>query len=1260
MSWFERPEFGANVGLIDEIYRQYLDNPESVSPAWRDFFAENESRDDGAEETAEAGDTAEGRVEAEGGEPPRESAAPPTPQEAPPAKAPAKEPTAEKPAAKAEDKPKPAAKAEDKAGPKAKAKPEGDGKAEPELVPLRGAAARIVEAMEASREVPTATSVRTVPARLLEVNRSVLNGHLRRRQGGKVSFTHMIAYAVVKALEAVPVMTTMYREVDGKPNAARPPHVNLGLAVDTRRPDGSRTLLVPNIKQADTLDFAGFVRAYEELIGKVKANKLAVADFADTTLTITNPGTIGTVLSVPRLMAGQSAIIGVGAIDYPAEYQGADPDTLAGMGIGKVITLTSTYDHRVIQGAESGEFLARMHRLLLGEDDFYGELFRAMTVPYVPVQWHKDEKPGEDSLDNVEKQAGVLQLINLYRVRGHLIANLDPLKAKPPQMHPELDPASYGFTIWDLERRFVTGGLAGQRELPLGEILHILRDAYCRTGTVEYMHNAHTDEKQWIQEHVEGVPQELPKDDQLQILHKLNEAEAFERFLHNKYTGHKRFSLEGGESLIPMLDAVLDEAADAGMEGTVIGMSHRGRLNVLANTVGKSYGEIFGEFEGNLDPTLTQGSGDVKYHLGAVGKHVARSGKEVRVEVASNPSHLEAVNPVVEGIARAKQDLLDRGEEAPVLPILIHGDAAFAGQGVVAETLNLSQLRGYRTGGTVHIVVNNQVGFTTSPDYGRSSTYATDVAKMIQAPIFHVNGDDPEACVRVARLAFEFRQAFKKDVVIDMWCYRRYGHNEADEPSFTQPLMYERIKNRRPVRKLYTEALVNRGDLSIEDAEQSLEDFRQRLQQAFDDTHDEEDGQVAKVELERPAPMAADPAVDTTVDRDHPRPAPGQADDGPGRLRRPPQARQVAGAAGRGAGAQRRRLGPRRGPGPRVAAHRGPHHPAVRPGHPAGHLQPAPLGPGRPDHRRAVHPAGQPGRGPGQVLRLRQPAQRVRGHGLRVRLLGGQPRGAGAVGGPVRRLRQRRPDHRRPVHLGRRGQVGPALQPGPAAPPRVRGPGARALQRPPGALPRPRRRGQHAGRLPLHPGPVLPPAAPPGPAGQPQAADRDDPQVAAAAAGGPLHGRAAHHRPVPRGLPRPRPAVPRRGQPGAALRRQGLLRAGQAARRRGAGPGGHPPGRAAVPVPGRGAPGPARRLPQRRAHRLGPGGAGEHGRLALRAAQGRAGAGAAAGAGLPRRGRGPGGRQPDPAPAGAAGTTRPRVRRVKVGEPGSATKEVPP
>src|SRR6266516_2190014 len=492
---------------------------------------------------------------------------------------------------------------------------------------------------------PNPTSFRVVPARLLEVNRNVLNGHLRRHRGGKVSFTHLIAYAVAKALQAVPALTSVYQERDGKPHVLRPEHVNLGLAVDTRRPDGSRTLLVPNIKQADTLDFAGFLRAYEAIIVKVRSNKLTVADFQGTIVTVTNPGTVGTVMSVPRLLAGQAAIIGVGAIGYPAEYQGADPETLAELGIGKTVTLTSTYDHRVIQGAESGEFLARMHQLLLGDDGFYEEVFRSMSVPYVPVRWHADAR-AEDDLEAAEKQARVYQLINMYRVRGHLIADLDPLEVKPPSMHPELDPASFGLTIWDLQRRFLTGGLTRERELPLAEILRVLRDAYCRTATVEYMHISQPDEKAWIQERVEVAPANLPKDDQLQILHKLIEAEVFERFLHNKYVGQKRFSLEGAESLIPMLDAVLDRAADAAMDGVVAGMSHRGRLNVLANTVGKSYGEIFHEFEGHLDPALAQGSGDVKYHLGAAGKHTARSGNEVRVEVASNPSHLEAVNPV--------------------------------------------------------------------------------------------------------------------------------------------------------------------------------------------------------------------------------------------------------------------------------------------------------------------------------------------------------------------------------------------------------------------------------------------------------------------------------------------------------------------------------------------------------------------------------------------------------------------------------------
>ncbi|HZC98889.1 MAG TPA: multifunctional oxoglutarate decarboxylase/oxoglutarate dehydrogenase thiamine pyrophosphate-binding subunit/dihydrolipoyllysine-residue succinyltransferase subunit [Actinomycetes bacterium] len=853
MGWFDRPEFGPNVGLIDEIYRKYLDDPFSVSEAWREFFAGDEPED------GEEAETAEARKRPVPDER-REAAPPPAARErgtAPP-------PAPERPAPAAPD-------SGVRAAPHATARAEGaagrDGDQVDGAVPLRGAAAVIVRAMETSREVPTATSFRLVPARLLEVNRDVLNSHLRRRRGGKVSFTHLIGYAMVKAIEAVPAMNSIYVERDGKPHVRRPERVNLGLAVDVKRPDGSRTLLVPNVKAADTLDFAAFVRAYEHLIGMVRSNKLSVEDFADTTITITNPGTVGTVMSVPRLMAGQAAIIGVGAIGYPAEYQGADPETLAELGVGKTVALTSTYDHRVIQGAESGELLAKVHHLLLGGDGFYDEVFRSMGVPYVAVRWNTDRHAGRDSLERSEKQAHVYQLINMYRVRGHLIADLDPLETRSPTMHPELDPASYGLTIWDLDRPFLTGGVSAERELPLREILRILRDAYCRTASFEYMHISQPNEKSWIQERVEAPPANLPAEDQRQILYKLIEAEVFERFLHNKYVGQKRFSLEGAESLIPILDATLDRAADAGMDDVVIGMAHRGRLNVLANTVGKSYSEIFHEFEGHLDPALSQGSGDVKYHLGASGKHTARSGREVRIEVASNPSHLEAVNPVVEGLVRAKQDLLDRGEEAPVLPLLIHGDAAFAGQGVVAETLNLSQLRGYRTGGTVHVIVNNQLGFTTSPDYGRSSTYASDVAKMIQAPIFHVNGDDPEACVRVARLAFDYRQAFKKDVVIDMWCYRRFGHNEGDEPSFTQPLMYAKIKGRPSVRKLYTEALVNRRDLSLEDAEKWLEAFRRRLQQAFDDFREDDGGKVPEVELERPVSMASDQAVATTVDR---------------------------------------------------------------------------------------------------------------------------------------------------------------------------------------------------------------------------------------------------------------------------------------------------------------------------------------------------------------------------------------------------------
>jgi 2-oxoglutarate dehydrogenase E1 component len=703
---------------------------------------------------------------------------------------------------------------------------------------LRGAAARTAANMEDSLAVPTATSVRVVPARLLEVNRKVINGYLSRTGGGKVSFTHLIGHAVVKAVAAVPAMATTFSRVEDQPAVIRHPHVGLGLAVDVTQRDGTHKLVVPCIKAADTLEFAAFHAAYEDLVRKVRTNRAEPDDFAGVTMTLTNPGTLGTVSSVPRLLPRQSVIVGVGALGYPAEYQAADPRLLAQLGVSKVLTLSSTYDHRVISGAESGLFLARVHELLLGAEGFYEEIFRSVGVPYEPVRWRPDVNPLDREQVHREKQVHVQTLINMYRVRGHLIADLDPLGVKAPHTHPELDPATYGLTIWDLDREFFTDGLAGRDVMTLGDLLGVLRDAYCRRAGVEYMHIQDPEQKKWIQDHVEGVTTELSVDEKLHILDRLNAAEAFERFLHTKYVGHKRFGLEGAESAIPLIDEVLDQAAAAGCREAVVGMAHRGRVNVLANVVGKSLDQIFREFEGEIDPASVQGSGDVQYHLGASGTFIGSSGRALPVTLASNPSHVEAVDPVVEGMVRATQDLIDEPETFPVLPLVIHGDAAFAGQGVVAETLNLSALRGYRVGGTVHLVVNNQLGFTTAPESARSSVYPTDVAKMVQAPIFHVNGDDPEACTRVARLAFGFRQAFHKDVVIDMVCYRRHGHNEGDDPSYTQPLMYRRIDHRRSVRKLYTEALVRRGDITLEEAEKALADFSARMQSAFHQTRD--------------------------------------------------------------------------------------------------------------------------------------------------------------------------------------------------------------------------------------------------------------------------------------------------------------------------------------------------------------------------------------------------------------------------------------
>ncbi|MCU1490694.1 MAG: multifunctional oxoglutarate decarboxylase/oxoglutarate dehydrogenase thiamine [Acidimicrobiaceae bacterium] len=870
---------GINAWLVEEMYQSYLTDPRSVTEGWREFFADDRrpapkaSSSRTPEPAASAAlspqppviDRPAPAVEAPplppvptkssdasaaptGSQSPSELGAPEVPLPVrPAAESPIPDPSADAPlgptaAGETAPPPAPAIAAPSTSGGTVPADLTAPAAAADHAVPLRGTPARVVENMTASLKVPTATSVHPVPAKLLEVNRRLLNEQLARTWGGKVSFTHLVAWAVVQALKDVPALNAHFvEEVDGKPQPGivRHAHVGLGIAVDVERSSGARSLVVPVLRDADTLDFAGFHRAYEQIIRRARTNRLEVGDFVGATVSITNPGTLGTTQSVPRLMVGQGAIIGVGALDFPPEYAAADPRVLADLGLGRVLTLTSTYDHRIIQGAESGRFLQRVHELLVGRDGFYDRVFQALEVPHEPARWLKDQGGpalGERDQSQIAKQVEVQALINMYRVRGHLIAQLDPLSSEAPEVPDDLEPERYGFTVWDLDRSFYVRDLTSERTLTLGRILEILREAYCGRVGIEYMHIQDVEQRRWIQAHVEGVSTQIDAGEQLHILERLNAAEAFERFLHSRYVGQRRFGLEGAESTIPFLDALLQQAAETGTLEVVLGMAHRGRLNVLANIVGKSYGEIFAEFEGNLDPETVQGSGDVKYHKGAVGKWEGRRGASLPITLSSNPSHLEAVDPVVEGMARAKQDRYRTPREFPVLPVLVHGDAAFAGQGVVAETLNLSQLKGYRTGGTVHLVINNQLGFTTPPTEARSSLYATDVAKMVQSPIFHVNGDDPEACVRVAKLAMAYRQAFDRDVVVDLVCYRLHGHNEGDDPSYTQPLMYKKIEAHRSVRKLYTESLVRRGDITLEEAEQALADFVARLQGALDET----------------------------------------------------------------------------------------------------------------------------------------------------------------------------------------------------------------------------------------------------------------------------------------------------------------------------------------------------------------------------------------------------------------------------------------
>ncbi len=773
---------GINSWLEDELYQQYLHDRKTVDESWKKLF---ESNGTGAAHAAGNGNVA-----------PPATAAPPH------------QPTS------------------------------GE-----ELVPLRGPALRLAENMTASLSMPTATSQRNIPVKVIDENRRVVNGHRALMHKSKVSYTHILGWAIVKALKSYPSLNTAYAQVNGESFRAVRNQINLGVAVDVAGKDGARSLKVPNIKNAAALNFEQYLTAYDGIVARARENKLQVQDFEGTTISLTNPGTVGTFGSVPRLMPGQGAIVATGAIDVPPAYRGASEEARASLGLGKSMMVTCTYDHRVIQGAESGSFLGRLEALLQGEDNFYEEIFEHLRIPHQPVHWQIDAPvavPGArlEHLDGMAKTGAVHQLINAYRVRGHLIADLDPLGANTTR-HAELDPATYGLTIWDLDREFLTGTLTvdgDHRVATLREILETLRGTYSGKIGCEYMNIQLPEQKRWLQERMEPARNRWPLGAAAKIraLQRLVEAEEFEHFLHSRFVGHKRFSLEGAESAVVILDELLDRAANTGVREAVIGMAHRGRLNVLANIVGKPTSQIFSEFEG-IDPYSAEGSGDVKYHLGASGSRRSTEGNDIEVFVAFNPSHLEAVDPVVEGLVRPKQDRLGDVERARVIPILIHGDAAFAGQGVVAETLNLSQLDGYSTGGTIHLVVNNQIGFTTNPNQSRSSAYSTDIARAVQAPIFHVNGDAPQACLRVSQLAYDFRQKFKKDVVIDLVCYRRHGHNEADDPSYTQPILYRKIREQPSVAMQYGERLVREKIVAAAELQRMRQDVKERLNRSYDE-----------------------------------------------------------------------------------------------------------------------------------------------------------------------------------------------------------------------------------------------------------------------------------------------------------------------------------------------------------------------------------------------------------------------------------------
>ena len=722
------------------------------------------------------------------------------------------------------------------------------------VVPIKGPAAKLVANMNLSLTVPTATTLRVLPVGVLEERRKRVNKGLEAAgRPSKISYTHLIAFALVQATRRHPVMGHTLAVRDGMSYRVVPDGIALGLAVDVQRKDGSRGLVVPVIKRADTMDFAAFHTAYETLVEKARTNRLLPDDFAGATMSLTNPGGLGTVASVPRLMAGQGSIIAVGAIGYPAEFSGVAEERLREFGIGKVMSITSTYDHRVIQGAESGTFLATVDRLLQGDEGFYELVEESLQLSAESYRLVKatpaakrDEAPGPVAPDMLYHVAAAMALVKAFRMHGHLAAHLDPL-GTPPIGDPALNPGPLGLTpevMAAIPSKALRIAVPGRT---LSESLPYLQTTYCGTMAYEIEHISTHEERVWLREKIESGAYRQPMiaAEQRKLLKRLTDVQTLEQFLHKAYLGHKRFSIEGVDMLVPMLDLTIERAADSGARDVVVGMAHRGRLNVLAHTVGRPYETIFAEFEGGRHVESGQltpegGTGDVKYHHGAEGAYVTGKGKAISVTLCPNPSHLEFVAPVVDGRARARQTQR-RGRDAhhdpsAALPVTIHGDAAFAGQGVVAETLNLGALKGYRTGGTLHIITNNQVGFTTDMDDARSTRYASDLAKGFDIPIVHVNADDPEACLSAVRLAMAYRDKFHQDALIDLVGYRRHGHNEGDEPSYTQPVMYERIKKLPPVRDRYARVLIDQGVVTAEEAEREATEAYQRLvdiQQGF-------------------------------------------------------------------------------------------------------------------------------------------------------------------------------------------------------------------------------------------------------------------------------------------------------------------------------------------------------------------------------------------------------------------------------------------